>query len=576
MGILTPEHPGAILPGMPGAPASTFPRLAAWTLGVAFAALGLWIVWLASPRVPYADVWRFLATWLELPFPANALAADNGHREVLPNLLRIAELHGAAADQGLQIAVGAGLVCAFVVLCWRRLATADWLRAPVALVLASGVFWLGNGRKLAHGNEIVPLGLIAVWLLVGLCWLGPAPADGSRVLAGPLGVGPRRVAAAALCGLLATLSFGSGAACFLAFAVVLWVLRAPLRDHLPLWLGAALAVLLLLFGGGGAKAEVALAPLAQADLWLRWFGAPFVWMLSPLLDPAHAARQPVAWLREPLLAAAEPLQVAFGSPYAARWPAVLFGGLGAVWLLVQTHGLRRRSGGSPGERIALGLGWFGFAVGALVVAVRVDYFARLPVQLTSQRYLPWSMLGWTGLVLGFLLRPTRRERGALATAFAMALLLLPSTVWTGRNVFRQLRAAEWTALGAAVAVLDRDLGLVETEAQDLERAVPLLAQHRTSVFAWPETQWLGEVPPAGALQELPARATRVDPVGNRFPGPGCRVWGEGPVPAGRRLLLLDQAGVVRGLAWRAPFDTVWSGWVRGQPSAAELRVAVRR
>jgi hypothetical protein len=545
-------------------------RPLAWLCSASFVAIGLAVVWLATPRVPYADVWRFLGTWLELPFPANALAADNGHREVLPNLLRIAELQWFAADQRLQIAVGSGLLLAFAGLCWRRLAAMPALRAPVAVVVAGGVFWLGNDRKLAHGNELVPLGLIALLLYSGLCWLGPNEARGPAV------PGLRRVAAAALCGLCATLSFGSGAACFAAFAVVLWVVRAPVREHLPLLVGAVLAVLLLLFGGGGAKAEVALAPLAQADLWLRWFGAPFVWLLSPLFDPAHAARQPVAWLREPLLAAAEPLQMAFGSPYSSRWPALLFGGLGAAWLLGQTLGLRRRSGGRPGERIALGLAWFGFAVGALVVAVRVDYFARLPEQLTSQRYLPWSMLGWTGLVLGFLLRPERRERTALLAALAMALLLAPSTVWTGRNAFRQLRTAEWTALGAAVGVLDRDLPLVETEAQDLERAVPLLAQHRTSVFAWPETQWLGQVPPAAALQELPAVATHVDPVANRFPGPGCRVWGEGPVPAGRRLLLLDPAGVVRGLAWRAPFDAVWSGWVRGQLPPAELRVAVRR
>ncbi|MFY9345772.1 MAG: hypothetical protein WAT39_24990, partial [Planctomycetota bacterium] len=188
----------------------------AWTAAAAYVVAGIAAMLVLSPRVPYADPWRFLARYLSTPFPDNVLAEDNGHLELLPNLLRLAELEWFAANQWLQIGVGTTLALAtWLLLASRFFAAAPARRAGAALVVAIGWFWLGNARKLAHGNESVSLFLVVGSVLAGLCALcGDQPLRRTNLLV------------AGACGLAATLSFGAGFAAFGAFVVALWLRRA--------------------------------------------------------------------------------------------------------------------------------------------------------------------------------------------------------------------------------------------------------------------------------------------------------------------------------------------------------------
>lgn len=527
------------------APAPALRRVA-HGLAAGYLLVAVWVIVALSPKVPYADPWRFLATYLELPFPQDVLAADNGHREVLPNLLRLAELEWFDANQWLQIGTGLALAGLLLRALWRQFGDlSPEHRAAGWLLVAVGIGWLGNARKLAHGNEIVPL----FWIL-GCLWFG----------LGRL-AGPRGGWWATLAALLATLTFGAGAACFPAFLVAAALQRLPWRTWWPLLPGALVGALLLLLGGGGETAAAGFDPLRQAELLLRWLGAPFVWVLSPALDTQHAARLPwgfavpVGWL-------AGPVEAACGPRLAARWPALLFGGLAGLGLLLASwRTFRQRPATTP---IALGLAWFGVAVGGLVVAARLPYFGAHPDQLTSQRYLPWSMLVWLGLGLVVVRAVACSGRQALRYAIAVALLFLPSQVWTGRNAWKQLRVAEWTAVGAAVGVLDAELPLVETEAGDLLRAVPLLRAAGTSVFAWPETRALaGPVPATAVPVEL--RDLVLQPVANLFPGRGSAV--QFLVDATGRFLLVDGQDAVVGIASRVLGDDRAHGFCRGAPSA---------
>ncbi len=540
-----------------------------WSVALAYAAVGLVTMLLASPKVPYADPWRFLADFLETPFPANVLASDNGHREVLPNLVRVAELEWFDANQWLQIGVAMGLAVLTVIALlrsWRGIGRD--LQAATAAVVCIGVFWLGNARKLAHGNESVHLFLVLGCLVAGLRLLARLPREGAAP----------RVWGAAAFGVCATLSFGSGVACFGAFGAVLLLQRAPWRQWVPLLVGAVAALAGLLLAGGGDEALYGFAPLVQIDLLLRWLGAPFVWILSPLLDPQHAARLPLDLLREPALAIANPVDRAFGPHLAARWPALLFGCFGLLELLIASLRQWRQPGGSGSgnERLALGLAWFGVGTGVLVVVARVAYFAVYPEQVTTQRYLPWSMMFWTGLLLAWVLREGRSARSAGLLVLGVAALLAPSQVWTGRNAWKQLHTAEQTALGAAVGVLDRQFELVETMSKDLLRAVPLLRAAKKSVFAWPETQLLGSQPGLADLTQVPVAEVVIVPVANWFGPDGCRVQFRAERATATRLVLLDATGLARGLAMRAGGAGLWSGWCTGTVGAAELRAVELR
>src|SRR5690606_39024455 len=210
------------------------------------------MAWL-SPRVPYADAWRHLGRYLALPFPRDVLAPDNGHQEILPNLVRVAELRLFEGGQWLQIAVGIVLVLLTLATCWRALRGLEPARRAAAwLGAVLGVCWLGNIRALAHANESVHAYSVTLLLAIGLLALARArPADALA-----------RTALAAACGLGAAFSFGSGIAAFAAFAAVLLLRRAQWREWAVLLAGLATTLVLVQWNGGGTPSPE-WAPLRQ-------------------------------------------------------------------------------------------------------------------------------------------------------------------------------------------------------------------------------------------------------------------------------------------------------------------------
>ncbi len=527
-------------------------------LATAYVLVGLVVMLRLSPRVPYADPWRFVERYLSEPFPANVVAADNGHREVLPNLLRVVELHTCAANQSLQIGVGmvlAMLTLALLLYSLRNLAPAG--RSVGALVATVGLFWLGNGRKLAHGNESVPLFLVLSSLVLGLLALTATRIEQRA----------RGAYAAAASGIVATFTFGSGIATFPAFAIVLVLQRAPVRHWLPVLVAALAAACGLLLGEQGAlPSHVAI--FERADLLLRWLGAPSVWAFIPMLDPDHAARLPFAQLRAMLTPLATAMHDVCGQSLSARWPALAFGAFGSLWLAVATYRTYRDARGAL-ERIALGLAWFAVSVGALVVLLRTGFFRVHPEQVTTQRYVPWSMLLWTGLLLHHVAR-ARSPARALWPALTFALLLAPSSVWTARYAWKQLAAAELTAVGAAVSVLANDFDLVETPEQDLRRALPLLAAHKAAMFAWPETALLGQRLGADSYTALTITEVVVREVVNRLGAPGSAITFASADTRSTRVVLFGPDRIVRGIAIRLPCDTTWRGWLQGSCAKDQL------
>lgn len=537
-------------------PASRWGERTLWLVAAAYVLIGITMMVVASPKVPYADPWRFLAVFLEEPFPSNVLIADNGHREVLPSLVRLADLHWCDANQWLQIVIGLVLAMEVVKLLWRSLASSDAVaRAATAATIAIGIFWLGNSRKLAHGNETVSLFFVLLFVAIGLAALS--------------GTGAKRIWIAGTCGVLASLSFGAGAASFAPFLMILWLRREPIRQYAVLLGCAGVAALAMMIGNHGSAGAHSLEIVAHVEQLLRWIGAPFVWALSPMFDAAHADRQPLAALRAVLSPMAHAIEGSLGPSLTARWPAAAFGAVAVFWLSWQTLRLRASKQATAQRTFAIGLAWFGFGVGLLVVVARCDYFQRHPDQVVSQRYLSWSMMIWTGLLLGFVLDPTRRPRSIIFATLTCACLFAPSQVWTGRYAFKRQTTARQTAIAAAVEVLDAGFPLAETTRQDLLRSVPLLKDAPTSVWTWPEVQQLGQPAPDNSTTVV-SRGLNIAPANNLFKRPGCTVTFSAAA-SGRLLLLADATGIVRGLATRTDSQN-WIGWVRGACTPNSLRI----
>jgi len=531
---------------------------------------GVAAMWWLAPRVPYADGWRFLDHFLQAPFPQDILAPDNGHHEVLPNAVRVLELHAFAAQQWLQVGVGIALALATVLAFWcgiRGLASAP-ARAAALLAVVLGVFWLGNFRALVHGNESVHAYCVTLFLAIGLHAL-------ARGRPGRDGVVDAGIAAA--CGLAAAFSFGSGIACFAGFAAVLLLQRARWPRWAVFATGLLLTLALLRVDGGTGASAVGLAPLRQGELLLRWLAGPFVYAAWPLLDPQLAAQVPVAAVRVPVQAVAQGYEGAFGPALLARWPQVLFGVSGLAWLAVLAwRAWRGRAPDTAAASSGIGLACFAAAVGAMIATVRFEYFSAHPDQLLAPRYVVWSSLFWAGLLLATIAQ-ARRPARALLLAVLVAIALLPSQLWMAKLGGKLHKVAGQTGLAAAVGVVDPALRLGETVPGELAAALAHARAARVAVFAWPEVQWLGRRPEHGALRLLDARDIEVVVVDNRLDAHarGRRIRFDLEDAPRERLLLLDGDGVVRGLAMRERHGARWIGWMQGTaPEGVAPRVAV--
>ena len=533
----------------------------AWGLVLAYLVPAAIVMWRA-PRVPYADGWRFLGYFVQQRFPRDVFMVDNGHFEVIPNLVRVLDLRLFDAGQGLQVIAGMLLLAASLLVAWRcvRELPRPGTRVAAMLVVVLGLCWLGNMRVLAHANESVHAYAITLALLLGIGALTRR--------AGPVRI--QDAIAAATCGLAAALSFGSGIAVFPALLVVALLRHANWRV-LAILIGSGLAAFVLL-RAAGAGAMPGWMPLRQIDLASRWLAGPWLYAAWPALDPAIAERIPVAGARSMLMPMARGWQAIFGPATLARWPHAAVGALGIVALAILSLRSWRRGDEACTRLIGLGLAWFALGVGAMVAIVRSGYFDAYPEQLLAPRYVVWSSLFWAGLGLAMVSR-ARREGRALVIAVLVAMALLPSQLWMSRLAESMRTTAAQTAVAVAVGVLEPGWPTGESVPAEISAVRPALRVARAAVFAWPETTTLDRPLPMTA-HDVPASGWTLEPAANLFGAPGRRVRLHAIAPGVPRLLLIDGDGVVRGLAIRDPEagPDAWLGWT-GDARADAIRAA---
>jgi hypothetical protein len=472
-------------------------RVALLALAGTTTAWGLYAGWRYGWRDLYADQWRLYRQFLALPFPDNVLFLENGHRPVVPNLLRVAEIAWFRGNQSLQWAVGLALAMLTVIVGWAtvlRDRTVDAVaRDTCALALALAVFWLANSRMLMHPNESVHTYLST--LLVAVVGAVGAPlAARDRATGWELPV-------CAGCGFIATFSFGPGIALFVALAFALAIVRAPWR-RVTVVIAAMLLTLAVYFalpGGQGVANALKLQPWANARVAAQWLSAPIMYLLLPFLDGSYAAALP----GEPLQEFAKWTSRAFASHVGdighTVWPQALVGGAGIATLVLQSVSRWRDRSATPTQFAGLVYAWFGLGVAGVVSISRLAYFEVHPDQVYANRYLPWPCLFWAGLVLLALGRHRSASadgrgvpRAAVVGAVVLSAIgaLINNPIWMDWAQMTQALARH-QASAALTDVYSATLLQGDTVPAEFSAGLPAVRAARVAMFAHPAAGRLG-------------------------------------------------------------------------------------
>lgn len=525
---------------------------------------GLAVMVLLSPQLPYADSWRFLAQLIESPFPQNVLAADNGHWEIIPNLIRVADLHWFSASQSLQIFFGIvfalltlGIFLARVYVSQITLVT----KSIVILFFVLAIFWLGNVRVLGHASEAIHAYLITACLVLGLAFLTK---DASQSISHSL----NGYYAGAL-GFIASFSFGSGIACFAAFFIVL----AIQKSRCSLWLGVSLWLLLVVIINifSGSNGHFIFSPFRQLSTLLSWISTPVIFATWPLLDPEIAAQIPVKSIQELFVGISTTIEKVFGPIAFGPWPLKLISLIALLLLLRETWLLRFKYVAI--STLGVAMSWFSVVVGGLIAIGRYEYFLDHPDQVTAARYIVWSSFFWAGLVIAIISRKAENSKHLIIALF-ISLALLPSQLWMTKLGISTKNASEFGALAVALDAYNSDTKFGENISTEILHILPELKDRKAGIFLWPEMSWLDDQDLVKKLVVIDATPVTSQVVMN-WSG---EVWFELALVckncSNKNLLVIDSQDKVIGLVRKKTASNHWIGWAKASESDPRFRFAI--
>ncbi len=531
-------------------------------------------------RYPAFDQFRVYHFYLGLPFPQNAIQLENGHRPILPALVRLAEIRWFGADQMLQVAVGvaAALLALILVVATitRERSVPATTRAAASLLTVLAIFWLGNARMLMHGNELDHTYFVVLFTICGLLAVNAARHAHQTTW----------TLVAALSCVAATFSFGTGMASFGAVLLLGMIVRLRIRNLaiIVAFLGAALTFYLAgLPGDGGVRGSLLLDPAGNLSVLARWLSAP--WMRAWL---GHADPPIEAWLQSSmssnllgaaLVTTARWIAIPFGDDATMRLAAIAGCAGIAAYLAMLVHAWKSGPQLTRGRALALGLSTFAFGSAVIVCFARLHLFEVAPGQIFADRYLPWSCLFWLGLALypalGSGSRSPARTIAFACMALMVAAILAPSHRSLAGWSATVSRHIQQSAVAAQLGIWDPErFGDASATDEDVEATLNLLKQKHLSMYAEPacalvENGWPADLRQPPPLAGAYARVAREfdDPHSHRrIADFECWMPRVETNPKNPTLAVIDAQGQVRGLA-----KTSFIG-----PTKASLRLNVPR
>jgi hypothetical protein len=527
-------------------------QICATLVGAVFLLSGVAYLYLGRVPVTAGDFWWIYDfclnhTWLE-----SALLKHNGHSLFFPSFIWLADLRFCHGDQQLLFFVGLALLfitaSLLLIPVWRDATVSLTAKTLSTLVVIVGNFWMARANITSSGglnciNSLTMAGAALAFLLL-------LKSSQSRVT----------MLLIICAGFLASFSFGTGLAIWPTLLLLAWCLRLPWPSVALLCLGALATVVLY----------VLLPPHFKGDLVfqavLRSLGTAVV---APLTQLCKLVGSPIfsaaaAWY------GGKALRNSDQSFTLALWCGVA--GLALTGVAVIPRMIRRDLGGSGLEITGLGLMVFNVLALILVVAGRNEHFRLLPSEVLGPRYLFWSSLFWTGLLLVGIERAEHLRWvrwPILLLAFAIAVFAWPAhyQAWFSSKYAQFVYEKSATALINGVVDAPQSIGGISP--LDLKRILAQVARlarqlraRRLDMFADGLQDWIG-ISEADLfrgrhrLEGLQGRCT-VDALLECDNGaPAARVRGQASkhgqlVP--RTLVIIDPTGVICGVVRSAPIS----------------------
>ena len=452
--------------------------------GVVYLYLGrVTSLWAGNFWSVYAFAWDH--TWLQ-----SAVLKQAGHVTFFPSLIGLANLRFFHGNVQMLFFAGLGLLFVTVALLlipvWRDNTVTLTAKALATLVVLMGNFWMARASITANGefncdNSLAMAGsALAFFLITKTRCSWP-------------------VTAIVVCaGFVASFSFGTGLAIWPTLVLLAWCLRLPRRTIVVLGISALAATVIY-----------ALLPVLPSSYSVQQKSAISLNFIGVLTEFCRLVGSPVLYS----LAAyrgAKPLTDLSQSSGLVFSGAV---GLALAGLVVIPRILRRDLRKIGLESTGLSLLIFNLFALVLITVGRLRSFNLVP---SAPRYLFWSSLFWTSLILLGIERTERLQRGRLPTLllpFAIAFLAWPAHYQAGLwcKSAQILCDKDATALINGVVEAQRIQMVPAQLKQIFEERLNLASElraRRLDVFADGLQDWIG-------LREADVFGTRHKPEGLR-------------------------------------------------------------
>ena len=515
-------------------------QILAISIGGVFLLSGIVYLYLGRVTLLWGgDLWDVYAFASNHSWLRSALLKQDAHVKFFPKSICLANLRFFHADDvQMLFFVGMGLLLLTVWLLlipiWRDKTISLTAKTLSILVVVLGNFWMGRASITASGESNCEDSLVMCGAALAFLLIAKTPCSWI-------------VTAIVMCaGFVASFSFGTGLAIWPTLLLLAWCLRLPRRTIVLLIISSLAAAVIyevlpvLPFSWPKVSDVSPSNPIDVLTKFCRLVGSPVLFAIG-------------AWRMEKPLT---DLEQSFG---IALWSGVA--GLALAGVAVIPRMLRRDIGKSGLESTGLSLLIFNLFALTLITVGRLISFNLDPF---APRYLFWSSLFWTSLILLAIERAERLQWGRwpiLLLPFAIAIVAWPA------------HYQAWFSCKIAQMYYDKDVialinGAFETQRiemvppdfkqifQERVRLASQLRARRLDVFADGLQDWIGlrEADVFGARHNREALSGQcsVDALGQCDNGaPAARVSGralkqEHSIP--RTLVIADSNGVIRGIA----------------------------